>query len=81
MQQVFAENSLAADLIYIDGSHEYWDVILDLTNYYPLLKDGGIMFGDDWTCGDVRTAVTDFCQQHSLGLTTHPNGVHWFIKK
>ena len=81
LQQVFTENKLTADLIYIDGSHEYWDVILDLTNYYPLLKDGGIMFGDDWTCEDVRNAVIDFTNQHNLKLSKHPNGVHWFIYK
>jgi cephalosporin hydroxylase len=81
LQGVFAENNLIADMIYIDGSHEYWDVILDLTNYYPLLKDGGIMFGDDWTCGDVRNAVTDFTTQHNLKLSVHPNQVHWFIQK
>jgi predicted O-methyltransferase YrrM len=81
LQRVFEENNLSADMIYIDGSHEYWDVILDLSNYFPLLKDGGIMFGDDWTCEDVRKAVMDFTSQHSLSLSVHPNQVHWFIKK
>jgi predicted O-methyltransferase YrrM len=81
LQNVFKENKLSADMIYIDGSHEYWDVILDLTNYYPLLKNQGIMFGDDWTCEGVRKAVTDFVNQHNLNLSVHPNQVHWFIKK
>ncbi len=81
LQKVFEKNELRADMIYIDGSHEYWDVILDLTNYVPLAKQGGLIFGDDWTCLDVRNAVTDFAKQHSLELQVHPNGVHWFIKK
>lgn len=81
LQRVFADNSLQADMIYIDGSHEYWDVILDLTNYWPLLREGGVMFGDDWTCSDVKNAVIDFTTQHNLNLVTHSGGVHWFITK
>jgi predicted O-methyltransferase YrrM len=80
LQKVFKENNLRADMIYIDGSHEYWDVILDLTNYWPLLKDRGVMFGDDWTCGDVERAVTDFAYQNNLKLSVHSAGVHWFIR-
>lgn len=81
LQRVFEKNKLLADMIYIDGSHEYWDVILDLTNYYPLAKQGGLIFGDDWTCLDVRNAVTDFVNEHELKLSVHPNQVHWFIRK
>ena len=81
LQKVFQENQLKADMIYIDGSHEYWDVILDLTNYYPLAKQGGLIFGDDWTCADVRNAVNDFVKEHDLNLQVHPNQVHWFIRK
>lgn len=81
LQRVFEKNRLAADMIYIDGSHEYWDVILDLTNYYPLAKRGGLIFGDDWTCSGVRNAVNDFVQQNNLQLEVHPNQVHWFVRK
>jgi len=81
LQRVFESNQLEADMIYIDGSHEYWDVILDLTNFYPLARKGGIIFGDDWTCTGVKDAVQDFTKQHELNLEVHPNGVHWFITK
>ena len=37
-----------ADIIYIDGSHEYEDVYSDLIAYAPLLAAGGRMFGDDF---------------------------------
>lgn len=79
LRRVFKEQNLRADMIYIDGGHEYWDVILDLTNYWPLLKESGVMFGDDWTCEDVRKAVLDFTYEHNLNITVHTNGVHWFI--
>lgn len=81
LQRVFKENNLGADLIYIDGSHEYWDVILDLNNYWSLMKTGGVMFGDDWTCSGVREAVEHFCRDNQFPLSVHPNGVHWFITK
>lgn len=35
------------DLIFIDGSHFYKDVLLDLKNSALLLKDGGVICGDD----------------------------------
>lgn len=45
----FKKKEIKADLIYIDGSHEFEDVVNDLTAYYPLLSDErGIMFGDDY---------------------------------
>lgn len=35
------------DLIFIDGSHFYKDVLLDLQNSAVLLKNGGVICGDD----------------------------------
>lgn len=37
----------AYDLIYIDGSHHYADVLFDLAESRRLLKPGGILCGDD----------------------------------
>jgi predicted O-methyltransferase YrrM len=42
------KNNVIADLIYIDGSHEYEDVISDIDSYLPLVRKGGIFFGDDY---------------------------------
>jgi len=36
------------DLIFIDGNHEYEYVLHDLKNYYPKLKNNGIICGDDF---------------------------------
>lgn len=35
------------DVVYIDGNHAYKFVLEDLRNYWPKLRSGGIMFGDD----------------------------------
>ncbi|NBS69496.1 class I SAM-dependent methyltransferase [bacterium] len=52
-----------ADVIYIDASHEYEAVLSDLKAWWPVLKPGGVMIGDDYdpNChqGVVR-AVNEF---------------------
>jgi predicted O-methyltransferase YrrM len=40
------------DFIYIDGSHEASDVLIDAVMSFPLLNSGGIMIFDDYTWGD-----------------------------
>ena len=54
------------DWVYIDGSHYYEDVLDDLDAWYPKVKRGGIIFGDDYYWRDpdrnygVRQAVNEF---------------------
>jgi predicted O-methyltransferase YrrM len=36
------------DFIYIDGIHTYEQVIIDIDNYLPLVKPGGIIGGHDY---------------------------------
>ena len=65
----FAKNSL--DFIYIDGNHSYEGVKSDLELFYPKLKYGGVMMGDDYHVHDVekifgfnfgvKKAVDEFC--------------------
>ena len=35
------------DFLYIDGNHSYKYVLEDLENYFPKVKKGGIIIGDD----------------------------------
>ena len=37
-----------ADLIHIDGGHDYQSVISDLREWWPVLKPGGMLIGDDY---------------------------------
>ena len=62
------------DVMYIDGSHEYEDVVLDLTHCDKMLKKNGIMILDDYDkryadpktkdpsrwCDGVKQAVDEF---------------------
>ena len=39
--------TIPADVVYIDGSHEYADVRADVVGMWPLLKVGGVMILHD----------------------------------
>jgi len=58
------EDTTSIDLIFIDGNHTYKYVLEDLENYYPKLKNTGIICGDDFfmrthanTCEHMRTTT------------------------
>ena len=47
------------DYIMVDGAHEYEAVLDDMENWWPKLKDDGVMFGDDFYLESVAQAVKD----------------------
>ena len=80
-----------AELIYIDGQHTYKGVKEDLNNYWPKLKKGGIMFGDDYYLmtadvrevdgyrPEVKRAVDEFVEERRLTLEVLYNNF-WVIR-
>jgi hypothetical protein len=69
----FADGSL--DFIYLDGSHRFSGVSLDLMQWWPKLREGGVLAGHDyWKCYrcEVMDAVNGFVVEHKqvLHLTT-----------
>lgn len=73
---------IKADLIYIDGSHDYDDVYLDVSRYLTLLNPGGLLFGDDWTYEGVREATKQICSESSMNPpTVIGNTAVWYIQK
>lgn len=54
-----------ADVIYLDGNHEYEFVKRDIENYFQLLKPHGVIFGDDYIgWPGVIQAVDEFRESH-----------------
>jgi predicted O-methyltransferase YrrM len=51
--------NIQADMIYIDGSHEYLDVARDVDDYWPLLRKGGVMLLDDYGFPGVKKAIDE----------------------
>ena len=73
-------NDICPDLIYIDASHEYPDVLLDITAYYKTLKVGGVIFGDDYDgWPGVKQSVDQFGEDMKIQIEVI-NG-KWFIRK
>ena len=70
----FSENELqrisynSADLIYIDGSHEAKDVLLDGLMCYKIVKTGGIIIFDDYAVGDEQRIKCDFIKRPAIGI-------------
>ena len=67
-----------ADLIYVDGSHDYADVLADLEAYSRLLRYKGVICGDDYHIPDVTRAVNDFARRKGQTVKTivmRPTGV------
>lgn len=74
--------NIVADLIYIDGSHDYEDVISDLyaTKHVSSLNKT-VIFGDDWnTFADVQKAVDLFSQKHVRFLNLEIKGNFWVLR-
>jgi predicted O-methyltransferase YrrM len=67
------------DFVYIDGSHEYENVIKDLHYFWYTLKPGGILAGHDWHSPGVRRAVEEFAERRRMGV--HVNKPDWVFYK
>jgi predicted O-methyltransferase YrrM len=76
-----------ADLIYIDADHTYLGVREDLINYWPKVKEGGIIFGDDYMLKsdgpresdgyqpEVARAVDEFVRANKLSVNILENNL------
>lgn len=72
---------LRPELIYIDASHEEDDVYKDIKNYFSILKQGGIIFGDDYSNWEgVRNAIRRFKDDAQVTYEVIDDNF-WVIKK
>ena len=69
----------SVDLAFIDGNHSYNSVKEDIGLWLPKMKEGGVLWGDDYAWKSVRVAVNDFCDKNNI---KHNNdGRSWYIVK
>lgn len=73
----FADGDL--DFVYIDAGHTYEDVKSDLAAWWPKVRPGGVMAGDDWCFFDeaknefgVRRAVQEFFAEQGRKIRVEP---------
>jgi cephalosporin hydroxylase len=77
--ECFGDESV--DVVFVDGDHNYEAVLADISTWWPKLKVGGFMAGDDFMMSDVCRAV---CEQFAPsgyilchGWTTVPESQCW----
>jgi len=54
------------DAIFVDGDHSYNAVKEDLHAWWPKLRVGGTLCGDDYWMSDVAKAVHEFASEYGL---------------
>ena len=69
---------IVADLVYVDGGHDANTCFNDMVRYWPLLRAGGIMFGDDYPEPGVTQAVQTFSQLYNVSFTHDDH--HWVLE-
>ena len=52
------------DLVYLDGSHKYVDVVMDIKAWHPKIKTNGFLCGHDGNFQSVRKALLDCMYIH-----------------
>lgn len=67
--EVLGHVGLSADALYLDASHEYEAVAQDLRHWFPVVREGGMLWGDDYAAWPgVGRAVDEFAALHALRL-------------
>jgi predicted O-methyltransferase YrrM len=74
------------DWVFVDGDHSYEYVKKDLELYYPKVKPGGIIAGDDywWSPFEgfpIRKAVQEFINKFGAELISVKKGIYVIKKK
>ena len=68
--KMYDDNSL--DFVYLDNDHSYEHLVKELDVWYPKIKSGGMLGGDDYvneTFTGVKKAVDEFAIKHGLEIT------------
>lgn len=67
------------DLIYIDADHTYEGCLRDINDWYPKVKKGRFLLGDDYRVSEYRVrfevieAVNEFAKKNNLKFFELPN--------
>ena len=75
----FASTCPLADVIHLDAGHEYDAVTSDIQRFWPLLRPGGILLGDDYSRNwpGVVHAANEFAQREGVVLHHSNPASNW----
>lgn len=78
----FSNRGLKADLVYVDGAHDYEAVYQDLTNYGMLLRTPkSVIFGDDFHLQGVQAAVIRFAHEFRYSVEHVRESNHFILRQ
>lgn len=55
-------------LIFLDGDHRFENVRQELATFWPLVRKGGLLVGDDYDWPEVKKAVNLFAKEQGLDV-------------
>jgi hypothetical protein len=74
----------SCSVLFIDGNHSYESVLLDLKNFIPKVKPGGLIIGDDFNEEGVKKAIVEYAAQtgieYGIDVGKDPTSKFYFIK-
>lgn len=79
---VFKARNIRPDVVHIDAGHDYDAVMNDLRLWWPLLRSGGVLVGDDYhVSGDVWPSVREAFQSFFQTRDIEADGGKCYIVK
>lgn len=57
--EFFKRKNIVPDMVYVDAGHEYASVKNDLFAYANIVRDGGVVLGDDWFHEPIKRAAIE----------------------
>ena len=76
-------NDKSLDFVFIDGAHDYESVKRDIIDWYPKVKDNGVIGGHDYNIHDwpgVVQAVNEFFGEENVN-NVKKDTWSWFVNK
>ena len=68
LSRLIADDAGEFDLIYIDGSHQASDVLVDAILSFELLKLGGVMIFDDYIWKEANLKAIDLLRSPKIAI-------------
>lgn len=69
----------SVDFVYIDARHDFASVLEDLRAWWPKVKAGGMLGGDDYLYSEVKDAVDAFAENERVQI--FPFGLNYFLPR
>lgn len=55
-------------MVYVDGNHFYENLLADLNNFWPKVKEGGYLICDDTVYETVSRGINDFIKEKGINI-------------